>query len=325
MDPALIGLLLGGVGVIAAVLAVGPGPSAAAVKRIKVTVGQNGGRKKASAEEASALRRKQAQAEALKSLAEQERESRRLRLSIKGQIAQAGLTISPTTFWIASAGVGGVLALLTLAIGGAPWAALLALLGGALGLPRWALSFLISSRHKKFQAQFADAIDTIVRGVKSGLPLNQSMQVIAAESPEPLRTEFKQLVDRQAMGVPLNQNLQRLYERVPLSEVSFFATVLNIQQKSGGNLSEALSNLSSVLRSRKMLKEKVKAYSSEAKASATIIGALPVVVVVIVSFVQPDYIGLLFTTEIGRFALMGSAVMMGTGIFVMSKMINFKV
>jgi tight adherence protein B len=146
------------------------------------------------------------------------------------------------------------------------------------GLPRWFLGFKIAGRQKKFISQFADAIDVIVRGVKSGLPLHECLKMIARESPQPLAGEFQVVCDAIAMGVDVPQALDRMYQRTPIQEVNFFNIVLNIQQKAGGNLSEALGNLSGVLRSRKLLREKIKAFSSEAKASAMIIGSLPIIV-----------------------------------------------
>jgi tight adherence protein B len=195
---------------------------------------------------------------------------------------------------------------------------------GLFGLPRWFLHVLVGGRQKKFSNQLADAIDVIVRGVKSGLPLNQCLRIIAAESPEPLRSEFQALRDSQAMGVPLDQGMQRLYEHMPLPEVNFFSIVLVIQQKTGGNLSESLGNLSAVLRARKLMKEKVKALSSEAKASAMIIGALPIVVMAMVYFTRPEYISILWTDPMGHLVLLGAATMMSTGIFIMHRMVNFK-
>jgi tight adherence protein B len=163
-----------------------------------------------------------------------------------------------------------------------------------------------------------------VRGVKSGLPLNQCLKIIATESQDPMRTEFQKLVDGNQMGIPLDQSLQRMYERMPLPEVNFFSIVLIIQQKTGGNLSEALGNLANVLRSRKLLKAKINALSSEAKASAGIIGSLPFIVALLVYFVRSDYIMILFNTQSGNLILLGSAVMMGAGVMVMRQMINFK-
>jgi tight adherence protein B len=195
---------------------------------------------------------------------------------------------------------------------------------GLLGLPRWILGMLVGGRQKKFASQLADAIDVIVRGVKSGLPLNQCLRIIAAESPEPLKSEFSALCDSQAMGVPIDQGLQRMYDHMPLPEVNFFNIVLVIQQKTGGNLSESLGNLSAVLRARKLMKEKVKALSAEASASAMIIGSLPVIVAGMVYFTRPDYIGILFIEPVGHLILLGCAVMMSMGVFIMHKMVNFK-
>ncbi|MET0181594.1 MAG: type II secretion system F family protein, partial [Caulobacterales bacterium] len=208
----------------------------------------------------SAVKRRQSTQEALKDLAANEKQSRKRRVSIKGQLTQAGLEVSLTHYWIAAGVLAAVLALVGFLIKG-PIPAAMGLLVGLLGLPRWILGFLVGMRQKKFSGQLADAIDIIVRGVKSGLPLNQCLRIIAEESPEPIKTEFKALVDGQAMGVPLDQNLQRMFERMPLPEVNFFQIVLVIQQKTGGNLSESLGNLSTVLRARKLMKAKVNALS----------------------------------------------------------------
>lgn len=327
MDIALIGAVLafiaiGGVGF---VLTSNKQPQAAnrRVKAVAVAATSKNVDRRKQATEVAALKRRQSTAEALKELSNNEKQSRRRRFSVKGQLAQAGLTYSPTVFWIASAVVAVVLGLTGLIVQG-PIGAAMGFFIGLLGLPRWALGMMVEGRQKKFGNQLADAIDIIVRGVKSGLPLNQCMRIIGAESPEPLRTEFQALVDASAMGVPMEQSLQRMYERMPLPEVNFFAIVLVIQQKTGGNLSESLGNLSTVLRSRKLMKEKVKALSSEAKASAWIIGSLPIIVISMVYFTRPEYIMILFTDPVGNLVLLGAAAMMATGIFVMNKMVNFK-
>ncbi len=269
------------------------------------------------------VKRRQSTQDALKEMAQNEKQSRQRRFSVKGLLEQAGLATTPTTFWIISGVVGAVLGVAGLIIQG-PIGAVMGAFIGFLGLPRWGLKFLVGQRQKKFGSQLADGIDIIVRGVKSGLPLNQCLRIIADESPEPLKIEFKGLCDSQTMGVPLDQCLQRMYDRMPLSEVNFFAIVLIIQQKTGGNLSESLGNLSSVLRSRKLMKEKVKALSGEANASAMIIGALPVIVMALVYFTRPEYIMTLFIHPTGHLILMGCAVMMSLGIFIMQKMVNFK-
>lgn len=324
MDPTLIAAVLafvavGGVGFVFS----GQNQPVATQKRVKAVATAKPVDRRKQAVEMATLKRKQSTQEALKDLAATEKQSRQRRLSVKGQMAQAGITMSPTVFWIISAVVGAVLGLVGLMLQGLIGAAL-GFFVGLFGLPRWFLGMLVGGRQKKFGEQLADAIDVIVRGVKSGLPLNQCLRIVAAESPEPLKAEFQSLCDSNAMGVPLDQGLQRMYERMPLPEVNFFSIVLAIQLKTGGNLSESLGNLSSVLRSRKLMKEKVKALSSEAKASAMIIGSLPVLVMALVYFTRPQYIMILFTDPVGNLILIASAVMMALGTFVMHKMINFK-
>jgi tight adherence protein B len=315
-------LAVAGVGV---AFTMSPGSEKSA-KRAKELVAPKAARNnKKDAAAVAAQKRRLTVQENLRELANQQKTSRKNLLSVKARIEQANLTINEGTFWMASAITGAVLG------GGAyiasglnPVWGLAVLVIGGLGLPRWVLGFLISRRQKKFVDQLADAIDIIVRGVKSGLPLNQCLRMIAADAPDPVRTEFKLICDGQAMGVQLDQNLQRMYDRMPLPEVNFFNIVLIIQQRTGGNLSEALGNLSSVLRSRKMLKEKVKALSSEAKASAAIIGSLPFIVMVLVYMVRPAYMTILFVTPQGQLILLAAGVMMTTGILIMRSMVNFK-
>jgi tight adherence protein B len=295
-----------------------------AAKRAKELTQPKRKRADANTAEQANTKRKAQNAEALKDLGERQKRSRKSMLSIKGQIAQAGLSFPDTTFWIGSGALAVVLALVAFVMQAPPLVIGGMVLIGGLGLPRWILKFLIGARQKKFASQMADGIDVIVRGVKSGLPLNQCLRIISTESQEPLRSEFQNLVDGQTMGIPLDQNLQKMYERMPLPEVNFFSIVLIIQQKTGGNLSEALGNLSTVLRSRKLLKAKINALSSEAKASAGIIGSLPFIVAILVYFVRPDYILMLFTDKTGNLILLGAAVMMSMGIMVMRNMINFK-
>jgi tight adherence protein B len=324
MDPSLVIAVLafvaiGGVGF---ALTANAQPAAAS-KRVKAVAGSTKIDRRKQALDMAALKRKQSTQEALRELSANEKQSRKRRLSVKGLIAQAGINLSPTVFWIMSAVGGGVLAIAGLLIQG-PIGAAMGFFIGMFGLPRWFLGFLVAGRQKKFANQLADGIDVIVRGVKSGLPLGQCLRIIAAESPEPLKSEFQQLCDSQAMGVPLDQSMQRMYDHMPLPEVNFFSIVLVIQQKTGGNLSESLGNLSAVLRARKLMKEKVKALSAEAKASAMIIGALPLVVMAMVYFTRPAYISILFTDPVGHLILLGCAVMMSLGIFIMHKMVNFK-
>jgi Flp pilus assembly protein TadB len=191
------------------------------------------------------------------------------------------------------------------------------------GLPRWLLGYLKKRREKAFLKALPDAVDVIVRGIKAGLPLFESLKVVAADAPEPLKGEFLAIIETQAIGMPLGEACARLFDRMPLPEANFFGIVIAIQQKSGGNLSEALGNLSKVLRDRKKMAEKIQAMSMEAKASAGIIGSLPPIVMLLVYMSTPDYISLLWTHPTGQLMLAGCVVWMSCGIFVMKKMINF--
>ncbi len=239
------------------------------------------------------------------------------------RIAQAGVSWTKQQFMIGSAIFGLVVAAIVLILDVGLFAALGAGFAAGAGLPRWVLSYLKRRRERLFVDRFPDAIDVVVRGIKSGLPLGDSMRVIASESPEPLRSEFRHIMETQAVGVPLGEACVKLYDRMPLPEANFFAIVIAIQQKSGGNLSEALGNLSKVLRDRKKMKGKIKAMSTEATASAAIIGALPIAVMSVVYLTSPDYIALLWTDRLGQMMLGASAVWMSIGVFVMKQMINF--
>jgi tight adherence protein B len=257
----------------------------------------------------------------LKEFEERQKKNRKLPLSVR--IEQAGLKWSKNQFVMVSAGVGFGLFMVALLIGPGLVAAAAIGFAGAFGLPRWMLSFLKKRREAKFLNGFPDAVDIIVRGVKAGLPLLDCMKMIATEAPEPLKTEFRVIVETQAVGMPLGEACNKLYERTPVPEANFFAIVISIQQKAGGNLSEALGNLSRVLRDRKKMKSKIRAMSQEAKASAGIIGALPVAVMTLVYVTSPQYISLLFTEPLGNVMLAGSAAWMTMGVLVMKKMINF--
>jgi Flp pilus assembly protein TadB len=195
--------------------------------------------------------------------------------------------------------------------------------GAGFGLPRWLLAYLKKRREKNFLKALPDAVDVIVRGIKAGLPLFDSIKVVAADASEPLRSEFLAIIETQAIGMPLGEACARLFERMPLPEANFFGIVVAIQQKSGGNLSEALGNLSKVLRDRKKMADKIQAMSMEAKASAGIIGSLPPIVMLLVYLSTPDYISLLWTHPTGQLMLVGCVIWMSIGIFVMKKMINF--
>jgi tight adherence protein B len=244
-------------------------------------------------------------------------------LPLTTRIAQAGLTWSKQQFLLIAAGLGLSGFLLMFIVGGGLLPALAIGFAAGCGVPFWLLSYLKNRREKKFLNGFPDAVDVIVRGIKSGLPLLDSLKVIASEAPEPIKSEFRAIVETQAVGMPLGEACGKLYERMPLPEANFFGIVIAIQQKAGGNLSEALGNLSRVLRDRKKMKAKIQAMSMEAKASAMIIGSLPVAVGGLVYLTSPDYIQLLWTADLGRMMMAACVVWMSLGIFVMKQMINF--
>ncbi len=282
------------------------------------------GKKSVSALDVASSRRKQVQ-ETLKDLEQHQKQQRKQTLTLKSQIQQAGLTWLPSHFWLGSIVIGVTVFGILMFLGRPPLIAAGLAVGIGIGLPRWVLGFLRKRRMKKFSLEFSNAIDIIVRGVKSGLPLNECLQIIARESPAPVGPEFKLLVEGQSVGVDLSTGLQKMYHRMPLSELNFFTIVLTIQQKTGGNLAEALGNLSSVLRARKMMREKIQAMSSEAKASSMIIGSLPPFVMGIVYITTPAYMMLMFTEPNGQLMLAGGIFWMACGIFVMKKMINFNI
>ncbi|HUB84405.1 MAG TPA: type II secretion system F family protein [Rhizomicrobium sp.] len=270
----------------------------------------------------NAQRRKNVSA-LLKDLEKQQAEQKK-RVTLRRRIEQAGLTITPRSFWIMSATAALVAVAACRITGQGLLATLLVAVPVGLGLPRWVLNFLKSRREKAFTNNFANAIDVIVRSVKSGLPTNEALKIVAREIPDPVGSEFNKLVEGLKVGVTLEAGLKKMYDSMPTAEVSFFGIVMTIQQKSGGNLSEALSNLSFVLRDRKRLEGKIKAMSSEAKASAAIIGSLPPAVMGIVYMSAPAYISMLFTERMGNLMLAGCVVWMTIGILVMKKMISFK-
>ncbi|NEW92972.1 type II secretion system F family protein [Rhodopseudomonas sp. BR0M22] len=251
------------------------------------------------------------------------RNAKQKNVPLNARLSQAGLDWTPAKFGTVSAVLGVTVLALSILLGINMIAALGLGFAAGFGLPRWTLGFLKRRREKKFIAALPDAVDVIVRGIKAGLPLFDSIKMVAADAPEPLRTEFNAIIETQTIGMPLDEACARLYDRMPLPEANFLGIVISIQQKSGGNLAEALTNLSKVLRDRKKMAEKIQAMSMEAKASAAIIGSLPPIVMLLVYVTTPDYISLLWTHPIGRIMLAGCVVWMATGVFVMKKMINF--
>jgi tight adherence protein B len=238
------------------------------------------------------------------------------------RLRQADIAWTTRTYYLICLGVGAASFLMFLSIVG-----LLPAIGfgvaGALLLPRLYVGSKRRRRFERFRKAFPDAIDVMVRGIKSGVPVADCMKVVAVEAIEPVKGEFKTIIEDQALGMPLGDACLRLPDRIPVAEAVFFAIVISVQTRAGGNLSEALGNLSNGLRQRKKMLSKIAAMSAEAKASGGIIGALPIVVGGILYFTAPDYIGLLFSTTPGNIVLAVSGLWMGLGILVMRKMINF--
>lgn len=260
--------------------------------------------------------------------------------ALKVRLQQAGLSITEAQFYMGNA----ILGFATLVVGFIMTSSMdnsttvgplplsttqlgvigLAFAAGA-GLPRFILGFLLKRRMKKFLSEFPNALDIMVRSIKSGLPLNDAMRLIAMEGQEPVKSEFRRIIEAQQLGISIPDACARMHATIPLQEVKFFAIVIGIQAQAGGNLSEALGNLSRVLRERKKMLGKVQALSMEAKASAAIIGSLPFVVATLVSLTSPDYIQPLFSDPRGHIILLVSGVWMSLGVIVMRKMINFDI
>ena len=245
------------------------------------------------------------------------------KVALQDQIYQAGMKIQARD-WIRNQIIIGIVLAILCFLLQVPWyfAIVFGIAGGYL-LPK----FWMSRRRKKHQAAYLDelpnAVEAIVRGVKSGLPLNDSMRLVAKEAKEPIKSEFQKVLDQQTMGKSTGEAIQTLFDRMPLPEVNFFVVVITVQQQAGGNLSEALGNLARVLRNRKKMKQKIKAMSSEAKASAGIIGSLPFIVAILVSLTTPTYMVPMFTTTLGLIWLGIAAVMMSIGVWIMAKMVSF--
>lgn len=287
---------------------------------------QNSAQKKAASDRLNEMsKRKKSVQDSLKELEEKQKKSAAPSTTLKDKIQQAGLSISVQQYYIYGLILGAFMA-------GAAFIAsrdILIAFGvffvASFGLPMWFLSFIRKRRFKAFLNELPNALDIMVRSIKSGLPLNDAVRLIASEGAEPVKGEFVRVVEAQQVGLNIPEACERMFHRVPLPEVNFFSVVINIQAQAGGNLSEALGNLSAVLRARKQMKAKVKALSMEARASAAIIGSLPFVVTFLVYISSPDYIMLLFTDPRGHIIIGVSLLWMTIGVLVMKKMMNFEV
>jgi tight adherence protein B len=291
-----------------------------AEKRQDLLINRTEARESAAVQRTAANRREQV-TKSLKELEQRQTTTKKVNLTTR--IVQAGLSWTKQRYYFLSIALALVLGGLTYLVSGNIIVGLGAMLVGALGMPRWLLIYLTKRRVKLFLNEFPNAIDVVVRGVRSGLPLGDCIRTIAVEAAEPVRTEFRHIIESQTLGLTVAEACERLFQRMPAIEANFFGIVIAIQQKSGGNLAETLSNFSRVIRERRKMKGKIQAMSMEAKASAAIIACLPFTVAILVYLSSPDYIKLLWTTTHGKIVMLISAFWMFTGIMVMRKMIQF--
>lgn len=244
---------------------------------------------------------------------------------LRQRLQRTGRSISLGAFGIAC-GVVALIAFAVILILG--FSFLIALPLGMLAgmwLPFMVIVYLGRRRAGKFMQLFPEAVGLMVRGLKSGLPITETFQIVAAEIGDPVGLEFRQVTDQIRLGHPPEQALLDAAQRVGVPELKFLTVTLSIQRETGGNLAESLENLDNILRRRRQMKLKIKAMSSEARASAMIIGALPFIMLALLSVVNHSYIMVLFTTERGHHFLEFGACMMTTGVLVMTKMVKFEI
>lgn len=290
------------------------------------TGSNNYAQKKAASDRIAEMsKRKKSVQESLKELEDKQKSKEKKATSLKDKLIQAGLSITVERFYTYSIIFGAVCGVVAFITSQNALIALGVLFVSAVGMPLWVISFLRQRRFQAFLEELPNSLDVMVRSIKSGLPLNDAIRLISSEASEPVKSEFLKVVESQQVGLSIPEACLRMYDRIPIPEVNFFSVVINIQAQAGGNLSEALGNLSSVLRARKQMKAKIKAMSMEAKASAVIIGALPFIVAFLVYLSSKEYIMILFTDPRGHMIMGVSLVWMTIGVLVMRKMINFDV
>jgi tight adherence protein B len=241
------------------------------------------------------------------------------------RLNRTGKSWTVTQYIYASVGLAVVVGSLVFVASQAPLLSLgVGLFVGA-GLPHMVVGFLINRRTNAFITKFPDGIELLVRGLRSGLPVTETLGIVAAEVPGPVGFEFKTVIDRIKVGKTMEDALQDTADKLGIAEFNFFTITLAIQRETGGNLAETLSNLANVLRQRAQMKLKIKAMSSESKASAYIVGSLPFLVFGAILYINPEYIGAFFTDDRLIVAGLGAGVWMGLGVFIMAKMVNFEI
>jgi len=241
------------------------------------------------------------------------------------RLERTGRAWTVRQYVLASVAVGAaVTALLFLRTGAAPLALLVGILAGA-GIPHLVVGKLMAQRLKAFTVRMPDALELLVRGLRSGLPVGETFKVIASEIPGPVGEEFRKVVERMKIGQSMEDALQATADKLGTAEFQFFVISLSIQRETGGNLAETLSNLAEVLRKRAQMKLKIRAMSSESKASAYIVGALPFIVFAMIWWINPEYLGGFFEEDRLIIAGLGGMVWMSIGAFVMAKMVSFEI
>ena len=292
-------------------------------RRLALALGSGQGEAGTASAGAKAAARRKAIAKTLKEIEERQAalHGHRRRPGLQQRLHEAGLGWKPHGYWMFAAAVAAVVFLAASGLG--PLVAAGLALGAGLAVPHLYVGFRRKRRMNAFAALFPDVIDVIVRGVRAGRPMADCLVMIAADAEEPIRSEFRLVVEDQSVGIPIQEAVDRLARRVPLQEVAFLSIVISIQNRAGGSLTEALGNLSTVLRGRRQLQAKVKALSAEAKTSAWIIGSLPVIVASLIQVTSPEYLSVLYQTNLGLFILGACAGWMGIGAFLMRQMINF--
>lgn len=261
----------------------------------------------------------------LKEATQDQQEQKKDKTTIRELMQMAGIDAPMSHFWIwscISAAVAWVMVLFT------SWpmiAKILIVFTAFLGLPKFFLKKKAARRQKKFLAEFADALDAMARLLQAGMPMSEAIAMGSREFSGPLKEELLRVYENQKIGTPIGEAARMMARRIPLAEVHMFATALQIQSETGSSLSEILTNLSAVIRARFRLRRKVQALSSEAKSSAAIIGALPVLVSLGLYLARPEYVGVLFFTERGNIWLGGAVTWMSFGVLMMRQMINFRI
>jgi len=244
---------------------------------------------------------------------------------LRKRLEQTGKNITLGKYAMVCLGVAATIMIL-LMMRGAPF--ILSLLLGiffGVGGPHFVIGKMIKRRINKFTSNFPDAIELMVRGLRSGLPITETLTIVASEIPGPVGVEFRMVVDKMKIGRTMEAALQETADRLGTAEFQFFVITLAIQRETGGNLAETLSNLADVLRKRAQMKLKIRAMSSESKASAYIVGSLPFVVFTLVWMINPGYMGGFFTDQRLMVAGIGGMIWMGIGALIMAKMVNFEI